>query len=452
MVWPMVKSTSSRGRPKAIYFPKLGGDPVVGLMRLGDGRWRASGPEKYTFTEPDEKLAIVHFREWEARQLGSNLGTLKVHGTAYDAMWDMAKRALDSGGSLSATVERGPEGSKTWAVVDDNLSPAQWAWLRRQIIKRPKWVAERVGIEKIGYLRDVQEPELVPKLEALKRIWDEHFKSSVEQRRKCPVAFEDFRRVAGIKSIEEIKPDLVVKYRDAVYARNLTGKGQSNLFTRVRRYLSFFRDRAIAIDTIKRALGYLTLLTPNQTTVTLDPQPIEVGDWKKLLAKADGDDKAMILLMLNCAMYAAEVVRLRWEDLRNGCLVTHRAKTGKCVRVAVLWKETLDALAKIQRHGPFVFVNYAGAPLAIKGAEKRFRDLRDEAKLPHVTSSMLRDGAYTAAVEANVTSNLCQLLVGHRSGLQDNYVKRRPAMVAPACDAIRKAYRIRNGCAAAQPV
>jgi hypothetical protein len=96
----MVKNTSSRGRPKAIYFPKLGGDPVVGLMRLGDGRWRASGPEKYTFTEPDEKLAIVQFREWEVRQLGSNLGTLKVHtgvhmtrcATWRNARWTPAAR------------------------------------------------------------------------------------------------------------------------------------------------------------------------------------------------------------------------------------------------------------------------------------------------------------------------------------------------------------------------
>ena len=32
----MVKSTSRRGRPMAVFHPKIG-DPVVGLMRLGDG-------------------------------------------------------------------------------------------------------------------------------------------------------------------------------------------------------------------------------------------------------------------------------------------------------------------------------------------------------------------------------------------------------------------------------
>jgi hypothetical protein len=308
-------------------------------------------PRSTRSRRPDEKLAIAHFREWEASKVPSSLGKLRVHADAEAALRDLARRTVDAGGSLNATVERAPDGSKAWAVSDDHLSPAQWAWLRKQIIDRPKWVAERVGIEKLGYLRDVEEPEVVPTLAELERIWERHFNSSAEQWRKCPIAFKDFRDITGITGVEDIKPDVVVKYRDAVRARNLTGKGQSNLFTRIRRYLSFFRDRAIAIDTIHRALGYLALLTPNQTTVTLDPKPTEVDDWKKLLAKAEGDDRAMVLLMLNAAMYVAEVVRLRWDDIRDGCLITHRSKTGKCVRVATLWPETLAALAKVKRRG-----------------------------------------------------------------------------------------------------
>jgi hypothetical protein len=138
-------------------------------------------------------------------------------------------------------------------------------------------------------------------------------------------------------------------------------------------------------------------------------------------------------------MYLQEVIKLEWADIRDGCLVTHRAKTGKCVRVGVLWKETLEALADVKRRGSMIFYNYAAAPLGIKGGEKRFRELRDAAKV-EVTSSQLRDGAYTAAVEADVTSNLCQLLVGHRSDIADHYVKRKPKMVAPACAAVHGAY------------
>lgn len=434
----MLKTTARRGRPTAIHHPKIG-DPVVGLMQLGDGRWRASGPEKYTFSEHDEALAISHCREWQAKKVGSSLGTLKVHESAEAAMRDIDARITEAGGALNVALRQPNKGSKTWAVTDDHLSPAQWKWLRRQIIDRPKWVAERVGVEKIGYLRDVKEPVPLPRLNTLKGIWDQHFNSSPEQKRKCPVAFEDFCDAAGIETLEDITPESVVAYRDVVYARKLTGKTQANLFTRIRRYLSFFRDRAIAIDELTRLIGYLGLLTPNETTVSLDPKPIEVADWTKLLGKAEGDDRAMVLLMLNAAMYCQEVIRLRWSDIRDGCLVTHRAKTGKCVRVAVLWQETLDALAKVKRRGPYIFYNYASEPLGIKGAERRFRGLRDAAEVD-VTSSMLRDGAYTAAVTANVTSNLCQLLVGHRSGLSDHYVKRSPRMVAPACEAIRRAY------------
>ena len=94
-----------------------------------------------------------------------------------------------------------------------------------------------------------------------------------------------------------------------------------------------------------------------------------------------------------------------------------------------------DALAKIKRRGDYVFHAYTGKPLGIKGAELRFRNLREAAKVKHVTSSQLRDGAYTVAVAANVNPDLCKLLVGHRCGLQDNYV-RQPRIVAPACVAV----------------
>lgn len=144
--------------------------------------------------------------------------------------------------------------------------------------------------------------------------------------------------------------------------------------------------------------------------------------------------------MANCAMYLQEAIRIEWSEIKNGCLVTHRAKTGTCVRVAVLWPETLAALAKVKKRGDFIFYSYAGEPLGIKGAELRFRNLREAAKVEHVISSQIRDGAYTAAVEANVSESLCKPLAGHRSGISDHYLKRKPSMVAPACEAVRARY------------
>lgn len=402
--------------------------------RPSDGRWRIIGTS-ITFTEPDENLAVHRFRIWQQRQMPDMIHLPVAITVDPQEVGKAVKRAARQQIRIEVPRQHGKPIKVTRAVFGDEV----WSYFRDMMLTRPDFVAEKTGIKKLAYYDEWKPPAPVPEFDELARIWEQHFDSSPEQKRKCPVAFNDFYKVAEVKCIRDIKPEAVVAYRDAVYARKLTGKSQSNLFTRIRRYLAFFRDRAIAIDEMNKALGYLALLTPNETTVTLDPKPVEVADWAKLLAKAEGDDRAMILLMLNCAMYLQEVVNVQWADIKDGCLVTHRAKTGKCVRVAVLWQETLDALAKVKRRGPFIFYTYAAAPLGVKGAEKRFRTLRETAKVD-VTSSQLRDGAYTSAVEANVNQQICQLLVGHRSGIADHYVKRKPKMVAPACDAIHRTY------------
>jgi integrase len=165
----------------------------------------------------------------------------------------------------------------------------------------------------------------------------------------------------------------------------------------------------------------------------------------------------MILLMINGCFYIQEVIHLQWEDIKNGCIVTNRRKTGKCIRVCVLWPETVAALAKIERKGAYIFNTYAGLPIKVSGAQRRWQRLALKAGLAtartanykgvkkqvikcQVTASQLRDGAYTAAASANVNSEICRLLGGHRCGIQDHYVRRNPKMVAPACEAVYAHY------------
>jgi hypothetical protein len=59
----------ARGRPQVPDRPSFGGDPIVGLYRCPDGRWRinATGDK---FTERDEHRAIARFRQWEAEHKG----------------------------------------------------------------------------------------------------------------------------------------------------------------------------------------------------------------------------------------------------------------------------------------------------------------------------------------------------------------------------------------------
>ncbi|HEV2294120.1 MAG TPA: tyrosine-type recombinase/integrase [Tepidisphaeraceae bacterium] len=201
-------------------------------------------------------------------------------------------------------------------------------------------------------------------------------------------------------------------------------------------------------------LSYLEILQSSETGTTLDPKPVEVEDWRKLLAVADGDDKALLLLMLNGCFYIQEVINLEWQDIKNGCIVTNRRKTGKCIRVCMLLPETLAALEKMKRRNAYIFNTYAGLPIKVSGAQRRWQRLSLKAGLAterdgacnkkvikcDVTASQLRDGAYTAAASANVNSEICRLLGGHRCGIQDHYVRRNPKMVAPACEAVRRFY------------
>jgi integrase len=188
---------------------------------------------------------------------------------------------------------------------------------------------------------------------------------------------------------------------------------QSNLFGRIRRLVSFNKDRAIAVDVLTKTLEYLKLLKPSETTISLDPKPIEPRDYMKLVDEAEGDDGAMMLCMMNFAMYLQETIDLRWKKIKpNGSLIAHRAKSGRVVRVATLWPETIEALAKVKRRGEFIFYGAHGKQIGIKGAEKRFRNLREAAKVDHVTSAMIRDGAQQAACDAGVSNDACEVLAG----------------------------------------
>ncbi|HWE01334.1 MAG TPA: tyrosine-type recombinase/integrase [Tepidisphaeraceae bacterium] len=439
----MVKSKSNRGRPVAVHRPKIG-DPVVGLMKLGDGRWRASGPEKYTFTELDEGLAIAHFREWQAKKIGSNLGTTKVHANAEDALIDILNRTIEAGGSLEANVKpgpAGPDGKHAWAVTDDHLSPAQWAWLRQQIIHRPLWVAERVGIEKIGYLSEIKPLERIPSFHEIEEAWEQHYKKSREQKRRVMDAWRDFKKTTRVTGLRDITPEVCIAFCDNVHARKLAPKSESNMFTRLRRLFTFLKGREIAPDAMGKVVDALGRLKPSDTTVSLDPHPIEREVFHDLLEAADTEGKAMLLLMLNGAFNLVEVIRLRWSEIQKNAIVTRRLKSGRCIRVCVLWKETIDALAKLPRKGEYIFYSREGLKLTTSGADKRFRVIRTDAEVGDgVTSSHLRDGAATALAGAGIDGVTFSICMGHSSGIKDHYIKSNPAMVKPGSDAIYAAY------------
>ena len=72
---------------------------------------------------------------------------------------------------------------------------------------------------------------------------------------------------------------------------------------------------------------------------------------------------------------------------------------------------------------------------------RNFRRRRDEAELPDsVTFDRIRDGCYTAVIEAGFDLQTARLIAGHATGISDAYVRRSPTMVEGACRAVEVHY------------
>jgi hypothetical protein len=162
----MISTLVKRGRKMAVH-TAANGDRIPGLMRLKDGRWRASGPEKFTFSERDERLAIARFLQWQAHKRGQAVVSFVVPPPAPET------RAEDL--PILTSFDHSTTPSRVTQHVDQSLI---WTWVRDQILTRPLYVAEMTGIEQIGYLTDLVKPEPSPVLEEVGNFYRDHARIS----------------------------------------------------------------------------------------------------------------------------------------------------------------------------------------------------------------------------------------------------------------------------------
>jgi integrase len=348
------------GRKQRHFINPATGKPVDGLSRMTDGRWRIIGTQT-RFSEPDIAKAIATFR--------------KLTGEDGYTQHDFIASQFRSQKAMSIDQ---------W-----------WEYAAKEIIEKPQWVAKKTRIEWLAYGTSLKPPEKLPTCAELRKLWETHAKCSIENMKQVRTAWDHFVDATGAQNLRDITPQLAIDYSDVLHASGYSAKTQAHMIAGIRRILSNAKGRAVAMTAINAALTYLELLKPTGEAEAPDPKPISVGDWHKLLAIANDQDRALVLLMLNGSFYLQEALNLEWDDIAaNGCIVTNRKKTGKCIRVCVLWQETIDALTKLNRKGDRIFYSITGNPLTIHGAKWRFEDLVKAAHVK-VTSSQLRDGAYT---------------------------------------------------------
>lgn len=453
-----------RGRPLKPYVTSWG-VPVPGLAYDTDRRWRVVATGR-KFTEPDERLAVIRFRQLtdaaksEPLEIDASFQPDPELIRTYGGDIHLARLALLAklkGYELpSTTPDGGPEVYLKEVRLAHFINPdIMFAWLREQLINRPQWVAERVGIPQLASLANFPMPVPSPKLSDILRIFErtkEYTRAADKQ--KHVSAWEHMAAGTGAESLEDLTSDKLVAWRDQV-REQYAYKMQLNVFGRVRAVLAHVRDdQAKFIDQIGPVLARMAVLKPLGEAPADDPRPIVPGHFRSLVAQAiqEGDKRmaAALLLALNCCMYGEEVSALTWDavDLENATLVTRRTKRGRCIRAATLWPETITALRKLGKPagGRPVLLSASGDRMRGDTLRSDYRELCVRAKVPvdrHTELASIRDGSYSAACNApGVDEKYARVLAGHKApGVQDKYVLRNPQIVKPACDAVYAAYQ-----------
>lgn len=457
----MAISTTPRRRgrrPK--HYTDSNGNPIPGLARRpSDGRWRVIGSD-ITFSEPDEKRAIARFYALTAggRPQFMVPVSIAMSNASTAEVTTAVQIAGSAGGSPVANwlepfplVGAGAFDLQVSLDIDGNLvfsrpgsEAAFWNLVRQQILSRPLYVAEQTGIEQIGYLKRLVRPQPSPRLDQLLSSYIEKGMTRHEVA-QSKLFWGEFVQATGAATLEQVTHDTVRIYEKKIQEMRLSPKSVRLRFTKLRTILRYEMRRAEDKTEYRQALDVLMMLQ-SPSGENLNPRPMTPqvfwAFYRAAVAAKDHQFAAMMLMMLNCCMYAGEVAQVKWTEVnfKTRALVSQRSKT-KVTRVAVLWPETLAAIKKLPNDRELVFYSKRRS-FTSDLIYKIFANYRTTLNLPDALPSDIRDAAYTVACRVSDLEK-AEILAGHRlPGKSDNYLKRYPEIVQPGCDAIYKEFKV----------
>lgn len=431
-----------RGRPQARHRCRDGTE-IQGLTRLGDGRWKVSATGA-TFVEPNEDTAVARFLAISEKLRQKNRVSLPLPSQPNAAAAIEAAKAA-GGARVSMTLTRGQSRFKTSIDID---SEPFWTEVRRLLLEEPDVVARRTGVEWVRRGAELSPPKPSPNLTALGDLYFAKTGLSPNELSRSKLFWKEFKKGVGVDTTREITHDVVAEYERRIKNRDLSPKSILHRYNKIRGVFHHAIKRGQSPDDCRKALDVLAMLEVKGTK-TLDPTPITPEQFWAIYDEAraadDGTFAALLLMALNSAMYGGEVANLKWAeiDLDAGELVTRRPKT-KISRVAMLWPQTVATLKALPQLGDAIFYTRVRS-FTVFSVGDRFERYRDAANVKkELTFGSIRDASYTVACRASLDQ--ARMLAGHRAGIADHYLRRKPDLVADACAAIAKAFGVDEHC------
>lgn len=133
--------------------------------------------------------------------------------------------------------------------------------------------------------------------------------------------------------------------------------------------------------------------------------------------------RLVFMLALFTGARRVDLVKLRWDDVRDGVVTFRQVKTGVPVALDVL-APLADELARTSRRGPTILVTQYGRPFSDKSLTGRFRDWCEMAGLAGTTLHGLRKTLGAAMADGGATAKGIQAALGHTTLQQaDLYTK-----------------------------
>lgn len=388
-----------------------------------------------------ERRALAKFLRWKAEQDGTpwegHLGD--------DAFADAAWLGMLHSPSHDLTDRRVERLAVAYASKYRDF-------IRDLIRNDPRKAAAELEIEELAWLDRLGPPSTSMSLTDIGELYFSQPDLSDHWKRKMERMWKEFVRFVDVATVRDVTREQIVGYRSEVRKAYEKDKSPTYVVHRFGCIKAFLRHAVSEADEdkdLKYVLKLCVKLLKPPRKRGVDPEPISRKHFRKLLEAVESEPKwkALLLLSLNAALYPSEVAAVKKVhlDLDKRTLNMHRSKTG-LPRLAVLWPRTVEAIREYQAAAPhdseYVFVSQTGAPYTDNHISRNFCRRRDAIGLPkRVKFAHIRDGSYTAAVEADgVEVKHARVLAGHRSGMDDHYVKRVPRLVTAACEAVEQYY------------
>lgn len=430
------------GRP-TISFRSFSGSEIKGLSKGKDGRWRvAANGQK--FTQENESVAIAKFYSIMAKINPQQDGIfVSIPQEKTEAQSKLENQHPEIAADLNAAF-----GKRETRIGLDVPEDILYAWLRNELLNNSVELSKRVGIPQLASIDSWGIPKASIPLDDIIAIYQKHNTANPKHKMEVNNQWQDFMRLTSATTLSDLSIDSLKVYRKSIIGK-VSAYTCRQYFNRIKSVIRFGKSKDIDPVQLDNVLSKMAILKAPKDNRKYTPHPISVENWKSILKVAHNDYpnwEVMLLITLNLCLHFGETLSLKWEhfDIENGTYCGHREKQGKCIRAAVLWDETKEALKSIKRtNGPYIFVSRMGLPLKnSSGLKRTFTSITKTAGCPNVMLDDFRDGAYTAACQTpNVQEKYARVLAGHKSpGIQDAYVQANPSIVATACLAVYQTY------------